>query len=388
MDHRSNLCLLLITAMLLTSCVNRGRQKVSIENANSISISDSSLALMNVQLIEPTFQVIKSNINLAGKVTTVPNNRASVISDIEGRVEKIFVFEGTYVKKGTPIMSLRSMALIELQRQYAEAKSQFDFLLLEYTRQKELADNHISALAKFQDIEAKYKASEGRVKALQAKLQLLGFSRSFIDSCKIATHLTIRSPIDGYVFDLPVQVGVVATPETKLAEIVNTDDLIADVYVYDKDLDNVAEGQNVLIDFITHSYPSVRGTIMHIARAIDVQTKAVTAHVKFRAPRGKLILPEMSVQCVVIKKASLEPKMVVPHSAILEEADRSYVYLRFSDSTASAQQLLYKYQVTKGDQNEKWVQVTFSNEPKGNYKIVSKNVMIVENERKKRSGLI
>jgi hypothetical protein len=33
------------------------------------------------------------------------------------------------------------------------------------------------------------------------------------------------------------------------------------------------------------------------------------------------------------------------------------------------------------------VQIAFANEPKGDYKIVSKNVAIVENERKKRNGM-
>jgi hypothetical protein len=33
------------------------------------------------------------------------------------------------------------------------------------------------------------------------------------------------------------------------------------------------------------------------------------------------------------------------------------------------------------------VQIAFANEPTGDYRIVTKNVMIVENERKKKSGM-
>jgi cobalt-zinc-cadmium efflux system membrane fusion protein len=385
MNNKNKLSLLLI-AVSLTSCFEKGRKpKVHVdESVNAVAISDSSLALMGVQLIKPTLKLIESNIYLAGKVTAVPNNRASVSSDIEGKVERIFALEGNFVKKGTPLMTLRSMALIELQNQYLEAKSQLGFLELEYKRQKELISNHVGALADFQNTTARYEASQSKVNALKAKLRVLGFSMAFLDSSKIATHLTIHSPIDGYVFELPVQVGVLARVDTKLAEIVNNDQLMADVFVYDKDLDNVAEGQRVEIDFITHSYPSVSGTITHISRALDLQTKAVTVHVKFRAPAGKLVLPEMSIRCVVINAQSLKPKLAVPRSAILEEADHSYVYIRFNDST---QQSLYKCRVVKGNQNEEWIQITFANEPKGSYLIVSKNVMIVENERKKRSGL-
>lgn len=48
---------------------------------------------------------------------------------------------------------------------------------------------------------------------------------------------------------------------------------------------------------------------------------------------------------------------------------------------------MHKYRVSLGNQNEKQVQIEFANEPTGDYRIVTKNVMIVENERKKKSGM-
>lgn len=376
------ICLPII--LVLISCTKqKDKSSAAVENSNAVTIEEKSLALMDVQFVKPEVRLIESNIYLAGKVVAMPNNRASVSSDIEGKVEKIFVTEGNFVKKGTPLMTLRSMAVIELQNQYFEAKSQLEFLTLEYKRQEELIKNKIGALVEFQNIDAKHKAAIAKVNALHAKLQSLGFTKEFFNNPEVATNITIYSPIDGYVFQLPVQLGVLATTDMTLAEIVNNDELMADVYVYDKDLDNIVEGQNVEIDFITHSYPSVVGTVAHISRAIDPQTKAVTVHVKFFAPSQKMVLPEMSVRCVAIKKESLTPKLAVPLSAVLEEEDHSFVYVRLSSDTAS---LLHKYRVIKGNQNEQWIQITFANEPKGDYKVVSKNVMIVENERRKRIG--
>jgi RND family efflux transporter MFP subunit len=390
MNQRNKSIVFFISIVILAACSGKKKDQsasLSQEDSNSVLISDSSLMLMDVQLSKPDVRLIESNIYLAGKVIAAPNNRASVSSDIEGKVERIFVNEGNFIKKGTPLMTLRSMALIELQNQYSEAKSQLDFLVLEYKRQEELMKNRIGALVDFQNTDSRYKAAMSKVNALQAKLQALGFSKEFIDNPEVATQLTIRSPIDGYVFQLPVQLGVLATTDMTLAEIVNLDELMADVFVYDKDLDNVVEGQNVEIDFITHSYPSVIGTVAHISRAIDPQTKAVTVHVKFKAPAGKLVLPEMSIRCVVIKKESLQPKLSVPRSAILDEDDHSYVYVSYLNNKPKSQSELHKLRVIKSNQNEEWVQIAFANEPKGDYKIVSKNVAIVENERKKRNGM-
>jgi len=371
--------------LVLAACSDKKQMDHVIPNeSNSITISDSLLTLMDVRVTAPEMKLIETNIYLAGKVVTAPNNRASVSSDIEGKVEHIYVKEGNFIKKGTPLMTLRSMELIELQNQYTEAKSQLDFLVLEYKRQEELIKNRIGALVDFQNTSSRYRAAESKVNALRAKLGVLGFSKEFINTQEIATQLTIYSPIDGYVFQLPVQLGMLATNQMTLAEIVNLEELWADVFVYDKDLDNIVEGQAVEIDFITHSYPSVIGTVAHLSRAIDPLTKAITAHVKFKAPAGKLVLPEMSIRCVIIKRESQQAKLAVPRSAVLDEADHSYVYLWFPQRSTPNKKTLYKSRITKGSQNEEWVQITFANEPDEKYQVVSKNVMIVENERRKR----
>lgn len=357
------------------------------ENTTVVSIADSSLALMDVQLTSPEIKQVESNIYLAGKVMAMPNFRASVSTDISGKVDNIMVREGTYVKKGMPLMSLRSMEVIELQNQFFEARAQRDFLQLEFKRQEELIKNNIGALVDFQTTESKLRAAESKVNALQAKLMLLGYSKEFINNPEVASNVMILAPIDGYVFKLPVQIGMLATTDVTLAEIVNNRELMADVFVYDKDLDNITEGQPVEIDFITHSYPSVIGSVAHISRAIDPQTKAVTVHVKFTAPPDKLVLPDMSVRCVIVKKESLTPKLTVPLAAILTEEDHHFVYLSFTNENKNKETMMHKYRVSLGNQNEKQVQIAFANEPTGDYRIVTKNVMIVENERKKKSGM-
>ena len=390
-DTQKNYIGMLVIALTIACSskkVDNQSVKQNDEGLATVAITDSSLALLDVPLITPELKIIESNIYLAGNVVAMPNFRASVSTDISGKIERIYVREGSYVKKGTPLMTLRSMDVIELQNQYFEAKAQMDFLALEFKRQDELIKNNVGALVDFQTTEAKYKASISKVNALMAKLQLLGFSREFINSPEVATNVTIRAPIDGYIFKLPVRIGMLATTDITMAEIVNNNELMADVYVYDKDLDNISEGQNVEVDFITHSYPSVTGTVAHISRAIDPQTKAVTVHVKFTSPAGKMILPDMSVRCVVVKKESLTPQLTIPHSAVLTDEDHSFVYVAFNKDKQQSTNILRKYIVELGNQNEKIIQIKFSNAPAGEFKLIGKNVAIVENERKKRAGAI
>ncbi len=390
----SGLLLVISLAFAVSSCSIQKKNKkdeAGIDNSNLVTITDTSLGLMNITLAQPETKVISSNIYLNGKIVALPNFRASVTSDIEGKVERIYVREGDFVKRGQTLITLRSMAFIELQNQYFEAKSEFDFLSIEYKRQEELNRNNIGALVEFQTTESKLNASQSKMSALKAKLKLLGIDAVKLGQLSkndVSSTVTIIAPIDGYLFLLPVNVGVLATTEMTLAELVNTNELMADVYAYDNDLDDVHEGQTVEIDFINHSFPSVKGTVVHISRAFDPETKSVRVHVRFVAPPGKLVLPDMSVRCVLMKNESNKPQLTVPVGAVLQEEDHHFIFLTFPAEKLGTENIIHKYRVTLGAQNEREVHIQFANEPNPGFLVVTKNAMIVENERKKKSGLV
>ncbi|MBX7126139.1 MAG: efflux RND transporter periplasmic adaptor subunit [Cyclobacteriaceae bacterium] len=374
-------------AALITQCSSPARDGAAHDEPGTVSISDSSLQLMGVQLSEPVFKVVESKIYLNGKVVAQPNYRASVSSDIEGKIERVFVREGDWVDKGQPILSMRSMALIELQSEYLAKKSEFDFLTIELHRQEELIRQNVGALADYQTTDAKYKSAQSQVAALKAKLRLLGVDIALLDSPdrnNIAALVTISAPIEGYVFNLPVQIGMLATTDMVLTELINTQKLMAEVYLYDNDLDDVHEGQTVEIDFVNHLYPSVKGSVVRLSRAFDASTRAVRAHVSFESPKERLILPDMSVRCALIRSDSKTPGLAVPASALLDEDGHQFVYISMPSEDRNGLKKLQKVRVTAGAQNGLERQISFANQPGGPYLIVTQNPLIVDNERKKR----
>lgn len=378
--------------ILLTGCERAEKNQAASEaDENRVTISDSSLQLMDVKIGEVESKIIQSYVYLNGKVVSLPNYRASVSSDIEGKVDQFFVKEGSYVKKGEPLIALRSMALVQLQSDYVEAKSQNDFLAIEFSRQEELMKNKVGALADFQVTEAKYKAARSKLSALAAKLRLLGVDPAAIESpnrAEMSSTLIIRAPIDGFVYKIFVVVGTLATTDIILAELVNTEEMMADVFVYDNDLDEVSEGEEVHIDFINHLYPSVHGKIIHMSRAFDPETRSVTAHVGFRAPEGKLILPDMTVRCVLPRKVSQVPGPTVPRGAILTEEDHDFVFVTYPSEKKGGDNVFYKERILIPAQNEEEAQIRFANEIRPGFRVVVSNVLIVENQRKKLNGMI
>lgn len=393
--YMKNIILIYLFAViaLLSSCSEE--KKVAEKDSNEVTknndiveLSENQLATLNIKFAKADRRQIVENIYLNGKVKPLPNLSATVSSNIEGKVDKIFVIEGDIVRKGQALMTLTSMRLIELQNEYLTAKSEADFATIELKRQEELIKNNVGALVDLQTAEAKYKAAVSHEKTIHAKLDLLGVNLKNLQDPKtavVSSAVTIPSPIDGYVVKLPVSVGALASEQTILAELVNVNELHAEIYVYDKDIDLVQEGQTVEIDFINHSFESVKGKVQNIARSIDPETKAIEVHVTFNPPKGALVLPGMSVRAIVLnKKAQDITAHAVPLAAVWQEEDNYFVF--GTESPSGGKMRIKKYKVNLGDKDENFTEIIFPNTMPENLIIAQNNVAALEMQRKQMSG--
>jgi membrane fusion protein, heavy metal efflux system len=378
----------------LAACSDQSQQtpaQAEITQVDFVELSEQQLGAMDIRLAKPEQKPIVANVYLTGKVGSLPNLKATVSPNIEGKVDRIFVSEGSLVRKGQALLTLSSMALIELQNDYLTAKSEEDFLAIEFKRQEELIKNNVGALADFQVVEAKFNAAISREKALRAKLELLRVDVESLQTPKnpkINSTVTITAPIDGYVVKLPVTVGMVAGEETTLAELVNVDQLLAEVSVFDKDLDLIREGQTVEIDFVNNALVSVQGQVTHIFRTLEAETRAVKVHVQFRTPPGALVLPGMTVRAVVKSKATdTALANTVPLSSVLQEDDQFYVFATTQEKGPGGKMTIRKFKVELGDKNETATEIVFPNGTPTNLLIAQNNVMVLETQRKQMSGL-
>jgi RND family efflux transporter MFP subunit len=380
---------ILAIVLFLSSCSKEEKAEENLAKApDFLELSESQLATLNIKFIKPERKQIVQNVYLNGKVKSLPNLSATVSSNIEGKVNKIFVVEGSIVKKGAALMTLTSMRLIELQNEYLAAKSEADFATIELERQKELIKNRVGALLEIQTDEANYKAAISREKSISAKLELLGINISNLQdpqNAKISNSVTITSPIDGYVIKLPVSVGVLASEQTVLAELVNVNELHAEIYVYDKEINLVKEGQSVEIDFVNSSFKSVIGKVQSISRSIDPETKAIEVHVTFNPPQGALVLPGMSVRAIVLSKDEDVEAHAVPLSSVLQEEDSYYVFGTESQ-IGSGKLQIRKYKVNLGDKDENFTEIIFPNGAPANLSVAQNNVAALEMQRKQLLG--
>jgi multidrug resistance efflux pump len=193
--------------------------------------------------------------------------RAYVVTmapEVAGRIVKVAVADNQFVHKGEVLFEI-DPADYRIALEQAQAQTQRDGAALAYARENE---NRKASLAKegwasadiYQQTTSTLHQSEGIValdKAAIAKAQL-DLSRTII-----------RSPVNGYVTNLLVQLGDYATVGQKLISVVDTDSLWVDGYFEETSLGRIHEGDLATVKLMGYSQ-LVRGHVGGVARGINV----------------------------------------------------------------------------------------------------------------------
>lgn len=319
---------LLFVPWLLVACGNKKTEQTqqAADSANSISISESRLNLLDIKTCRLAYSDVNSTITSPGKVVILSQYQSSVTPRINGTVEKIFVLEGQKIEKGQLLLSISSNEFIQLQENYLSAKSELEFLKTDYERQKKLRQENVTGEKDFQQIKSKYEITLTRMKAAEANLKMLNINIEKLETgSNISPYLEIHSPISGYLLTLPSTIGMSATATTELAHIISLDQLHADIFVYEKDIDQIFEGQEVDINFVNQSLEKTKGKVEFIGRGIDPVKRTVVIHAVFTSPKGN-ILPDMTLKATF--KGTSQQKLTIPTSAILQDGDEQYVFVK------------------------------------------------------------
>jgi membrane fusion protein, heavy metal efflux system len=298
--------------------------------AMHIVLDSSQLQLMHIELGKPTQLALEGGITANGKVTILANAMADASCSFRGTIDKFFVKEGQPVKKGQLLMELIAPELLNLQQDYWKAKSELSFLTQEVERQRVLNQENVGARKNLQEVESKISYQNVILKSNAARLKLAGISIADLSDNDMVSRIQVVAPISGYLEHFPVNLGTTVAEGAKLAHIKNLDDLHADVFLYERDLQSVRENQLVHLKFVDPNIPEVTGKIEFMGREIDPIQKTILLHVTFDPPKGKMVLPEMQVIATI--QTQNRTGWAVPEAAIVQENDKFFVFKADSQS--------------------------------------------------------
>ncbi len=231
---------------------------------------------------------------------------ADVYSRVQGLVERIYVEEGDYVKKGQLLLTLEADEF-----QLAEKKAAVNF------QQKKSAFERVDAmyqknLVSREDWEqAKFNREAAKIEWDEAKLNL--------------DYTKIKAPIAGYIAERLCRPGDRIQPTVKLFSVINTDEMIAVVHVPEKEMGTIKKNQPAFIRSIHLKDQQFPGWIKRVSPAVDPQSGTFKVTVGVRN-RNNILKPGMFVNVNIVTSTHTDA-VLIPKTAIVYENERMNVFV-------------------------------------------------------------
>ena len=296
---------------------------------------DSNEEATSVQADLAYKDAISEIVTASGRVQ--PKTKVDITSEVSAEIVKLFVKEGDFVTKGTPLLMLDTIqyksdanqakySLDEIKARAAAAKAQLNKDKKEFDRQSSLFTKGLSsetlltdATFAYENSKANYDATLAQVKTIDARLNkaLDNLSKTFI-----------KAPMDGVIIYMSAEVGEIAQAQTSFTQG-KTLMTIADLAVFEVEVEidetqiaNVQLNQDVEIRVDAFDDSTFTGKVAEIGNSATMSgqgteefTTAFKVIVNFNET-DVVIRPGMSAT-VDITTNSNKDALLIPYASVV-----------------------------------------------------------------------
>jgi cobalt-zinc-cadmium efflux system membrane fusion protein len=316
-----------IILVMLTGCGSSDSvtpdSQDSLPATDRITLNKKQLEKAGIVTVSVTRIAMGSTLNINGVVDVPPQNLVSVSFPPGGYLHSTRLMPGMRVGKGEIIAEMEDQTLVQLQQDYLVAKAKMFFLEREFSRQQTLNVDKVSADKVLEQVKADYEGQQVMVSAFAEKLRMIGIRPEELTPERISRRVSLRSPINGFVSKVNVNIGKYVQPSDVLFELINPDDIHAALSIFEKDLSKVSIGQRVSISFVDEPENRYEGEVILVNRNVDEDRVAI-AHCHFKSKPAQL-LPGMFLNARIHVRETEVP--AVPEAAVVRFDQREFVFV-------------------------------------------------------------
>lgn len=323
----------LLPLILLTACGGKDQKnnaatesqaKDSVDsNENTVSFTAQQLQSVGIQTGTPQMKKVNGILTVQGKIDVPPQSTVSLSFPLGGYLKSTEMLPGMHVKKGQVLAQMEDMQFIQLQQDYLTAKELFILAETEYDRQKDLNASKASSDKVFQQAKAEMEKQRILMSALALKLNMIGIDAARLNAGNLTKTVNVVSPINGFVAKVNVNVGKYTAPTDMLFELVNPADIHLALNVFEKDLNSLAVGQQVMAYTNTDPQKKYRAEIILISKTLNADRMA-EVHCHFENYNASLV-PGMFMNGDVA--VSNKEALTVPEEAVVRWENKFYVFV-------------------------------------------------------------
>jgi RND family efflux transporter MFP subunit len=280
------------------------------EAENEAETGEDEEVAVPVEVAEVTSGAITSYISATANL--VAEDQVKVLSEAEGRVERLLVEEGDLVSKGQVLAVLvqdeAKIALSKVELKASNAKAALD-------RAQGTHDQGLISAEAFDKLKMEYEVARQEVAEAEWVL----------------AKTVIRAPFSACVTERFITQGQHLRPGDELFTVADYDPLVARIYLPESDVLELEEGREVRIALAANEELSFTGRIRQIAPVVDTATGTVKVTVEaVKPPTG--VRPGAFVSIGIVREQH-PSALLPPRESVIRELRAAHVFIS-EDGTA------------------------------------------------------
>lgn len=285
-------------------------QEAENTGANEAETEEDEEIAVPVEVAEVTSGAITSYISATANL--VAEDQVKVLSEAEGRVERLLVEEGDLVNKGQILAVLvqdeAKIALSKVELKASNAKAALD-------RAEGTHDQGLISAEAYDKLKMEFEVA----------------SQEVAEAEWLLAKTVIRAPFSACVTERFITQGQHLRPGDELFTVADYNPLVARIYLPESDVLELEEGREVRIALAANTKVSFAGRIRQIAPVVDTATGTVKVTVEaVQPPSG--VRPGAFVSIGIVREQH-PSALLLPRESVIRELRAAHVFVS-EDGTA------------------------------------------------------
>jgi Cu(I)/Ag(I) efflux system membrane fusion protein len=285
----------------------------------AIDVDPHEQARIGVRVTTVERRAVRNTIRAVGVVTADERLESHVHTRIAGYVEKLDVDAvGDRVARGEVLYRLYSPEVFATEHEYAAVAGRGELSAM-------MARAALERLELWDVPSAEIR----RLKKTRKPLRAIAFT----------------SPVDGFVLDKNVLLGMYVTPAMELYHLADLSTVWVIVTLYEHELPIVELGDAVTVTLAGLKDASIEGTVSYVYPEVDIATRTAKARVEV-VNEDFALKPGMYAQATLTK--DLGEALLVPNDAVIETGVRELVFVRVGEARFEPREVTLGPRVSDG----------------------------------------
>jgi len=369
-----NILLIIFVAVGFSGCGFHKQGKSELVGNKQITLDAEQEINAKIQTEELQERPIQLRITIPAQFKAMQKLLDTTYAPIDGKIVKVYVIPGSLVKKGQPIVLIKSDAIGQIQLEFLDKYIGIDSLVKQMTAQYNLSvqtskresilyKDGISSRAEYEVAHAQMQKDKANLDSLKVqkstltkvyaqRVALYGGNESTITRAistkRIYPFITLCSNKTGVVLARKVNEGEIINQNREMFNIADLSTIWLVGYAFEKDASHLSVGQKVVGIFEKEHGKTVVGKLSYVASILDTDRKTLEVIADIPNPDFS-IKPNMYAEMVV--DIGTMNALAVPNSALQKYGDYTFAYVKV------APHIFEERKVEIGQNNDKFTEV-------------------------------